>query len=143
MIGLRLVGRPYRLRYAFIGPCYRMTELQGAVLLAQMQRLPWVVKRRQDLGDLLSELLSGIPNLYPPDRTEGVEHSYWHYAMRLDEPAMGLEPGTIGAALNAEGIPSGKWLGSPLYLFDALKDKLAFGSSKYPWAFTERGLAME
>lgn len=135
--------RKYRLRYAFLGPCYRMTELQGAVLLAQIKRLPWIVEQRQRLGDLLSELVSGLPNVYPPERTEGVEHSYWNYPLRVDEEAMGVAEGAFGAALNAEGVGAGKWLGKPLYSFEALMGKIAYGTSKYPWAFTERGMAME
>lgn len=135
--------RKYRLRYAFIGPCYRMTELQGAILVSQLKRLPWIVEQRQKSGDRLVEMLQGIANVYPPERTEGAEHSYWNFPLRVDEEAMGIEPGAFGNALTAEGIPTGKWLGKPLYMFEALKDKIAFGTSKYPWAFTERGLAME
>jgi len=135
--------RKYRLRYAFIGPCYRITELQGAVLVAQLKRLPWIVSQRNQTGDCISEQLQGIPHVYPPDHAEDVEHGYWNYAMRVDEEAMGVEPGSFGEALAAEGIPTGKWLGMPLYAFEALRDKIAFGTSKYPWAFTERGMQME
>lgn len=135
--------RKYRLRYAFIGPCYRMTELQGAVLVAQLARLPWIVGRRREMGDRLAEMLAGIPHVYPPERTEGVEHAYWQFPLRVDEEGMGIEPGAFGAALSAEGIPTGKWLGKPLYMFEAIRDKIAFGESKYPWAFTQRGMAME
>ncbi|MFQ6097373.1 MAG: DegT/DnrJ/EryC1/StrS family aminotransferase [Armatimonadota bacterium] len=135
--------RKYRLRYAFIGPCYRMTELQGAVLVAQLRRLPWIVERRQRLGDRLAEMLQGVPNVHPPERIEGAEHSYWQFPLRVDEEAMAVEPGTFGEALSAEGVPNGKWIGKPLYMFEAIKDKIAFGTSQYPWAFTERGRAME
>jgi len=120
-----------------------MTELQGAVLVAQIKRLPWIVAQRQKMGDRLTEMLQGIPNVWPPERTEGAEHAYWQFPMRVDEEAMGVEPGTFGEALAAEGIPSGKWLGKPLYMFESLMDKIAFGTSKYPWAFTERGMQME
>lgn len=135
--------RKYRLRYAFIGPCYRMTELQAAVLVAQIDRLPWVVERRQKMGGMLNDMLQGMPHVYPPERTEGAEHSYWQFPLRVDEDAMGVEPGTFNAALAAEGIPTGRWLGKPLYLFEALMDKIAFGTSKYPWAFTEHGMQIE
>ena len=135
--------RKYRLRYAFIGPCYRMTELQGAVLVAQLRRLPWIVKQRQELGDALVNMLADIPHLYPPQRAPDTEHSYWSFPVRVDEEALGLELGTFAEALSAEGLPTGKWLGKTLYQFEALRDKIAFGSSQYPWEFTERGRAME
>lgn len=136
-------GRTRRERYAFIAPCYRMTELQGAVLVAQLRRLPWIVERRQKLGDRLTEALAHIPHVYPPERTEGAEHSYWAYPVRVDEKALGSEPGAFGEALGAEGVPTGRWLGKPLHMFEALEQKIAFGTSDYPWAFTERGKAME
>ena len=42
--------RQYRLRYAFIAPCYRMTELQGAVLCSQLDRLEWITRNLLDLS---------------------------------------------------------------------------------------------
>ena len=134
--------RKYRLTYSFLAPCYRMTELQGAMLCAQLKRLPWIVEQRQRLGDMLSELISGLPNVYPPERTEGVEHSYWAYPLRVDEEAMGVEEGTWGRAVSAEGIGTGKWLATPLYSYDALANKAAYGTSQLPWSLTERGKAM-
>jgi perosamine synthetase len=135
--------RKWRLRYAFIAPCYRMTELQGAVLVAQLKRLPDIVKRRQELGDRLVAMLSDLPHIFPPERPADREHSYWQFPMRVDEEAWGVEPGSFGAALSAEGIPTGKWLGRTLYSFEALRDKIAYGTSQLPWSLTDRGRQME
>ena len=128
--------RKYRLRYAFIAPCYRMTEFQGAVLLAQLERLEWVVSERQRLGDMFCELISGIPGLHPPVRTEGVEHSYWLVPMRVEEDVLGASPERFREAVAAEGIPiSGAWIGHPLYTFEALRERIAFGTSDFPFDY--------
>ncbi len=126
--------RKYRLRYAFIAPCYRMTEFQGAVLCSQLDRLPWIVKMRQHLGDLLTELLADLPGVHPPERTEGVEHCNWVFPIRVEEEALGVTPDEFSEAVQAEGIPlGGAWIGKPLYMFEALADRIAYGTSDYPF----------
>ena len=126
--------RRTRLRYAFIAPCYRMTELQGAVLLSQLDRLEWIVQTRQHLGDLLNGLLAGTPGVYPPERSEGVEHSYWAFPVRVDEAVLGVSPAEFGQAVAAEGVPvGGAWIGKPLYLFEALAEQITYGSSHCPF----------
>jgi perosamine synthetase len=126
--------RKYRLRYAFIAPCYRMTELQGAVLLAQLPRLPEIVKARQDLGELLRQQLLDVPGITPPSRVEGSEHSYWNFPLLVDQTVLGVTPEEFGKAVNAEGVPmGGNWLGKPLYLFEALQEQITYGKSHFPF----------
>lgn len=128
--------RKVRLKYAFIGPCYRMTELQGAVLLAQLPRLPEIVKRRQELGERLRHQLLDVPGILPPGRLAGAEHSYWAFPIRILSDVLGITPAEFGAALGAEGIPSGAWLGKPLHMFDALSEQITFGQSHFPFGST-------
>lgn len=126
--------RKYRLRYAFIAPCYRMTELQGAVLLAQLPRLSEIVQRRQELGDLLASRLLGVPGITPPGRIEGSEHSYWSFPILVDEAVLGVTPEAFGEAVQAEGVPmGGNWIGKPLYLYEALAEKITYGRSHFPF----------
>jgi len=80
--------RKYRLQYAFFAPCYRMTELQGAVLCSQLGKLEGIVKTRQRLGDMLVELLQGIPGVHPPRRPADREHSYWQFPIRVEARQM-------------------------------------------------------
>jgi len=136
--------RRYRLRYSFFAPCYRMTELQGAVLLAQLKKLEWVVTRRQKLGDMLTRLLDDVPGVHPPERLKDVDHSYWSYPIRVDQDVLKVTRDEFSKALTAEGIPAGgPWPGKPLYLFESLSQKIAFGTSQLPWSLTERGRRME
>jgi len=126
--------RRYRLRYAFFAPCYRMTELQGAVLCAQLKKLEWIVGRRQRLGDMLVEKLQGLPGIHPPARPKDREHSYWSFPIRIEEAVAGVSPDRFAEAVSAEGIPmGGPWPGQPLYMFESLADKVTFGSSHCPF----------
>lgn len=66
--------------YTEIGFNYRMTDLQAAVGLVQLGRLPQIVRRRRELADRYAELLADIPGLRavvdPPWGT-GNFQSYW------------------------------------------------------------------
>jgi len=136
--------RRYRLKYSFFAPCYRMTELQGAVLLAQLKKLEWVITRRQKLGDMLTRLLSDIPGIYPPERMNNVDHSYWSFPIRVDQEVLRVTRDEFLKALIGEGIPAGgPWPGKPLYLYDSLAQKIAFGASKVPWSLTGDGRKIE
>ncbi len=66
--------------YTEIGFNYRMTDLQAAVGLVQLGRLPQIVQRRRELAARYAELLADIPGLRavadPPWGT-GNFQSYW------------------------------------------------------------------
>jgi dTDP-4-amino-4,6-dideoxygalactose transaminase len=66
--------------YTEIGFNYRMTDLQAAVGLVQLGRLPQIVRRRRELAERYAELLADIPGLRavadPPWGT-GNFQSYW------------------------------------------------------------------
>lgn len=129
--------RRYRLTYAFLAPCYRMTELQGAVLLAQLGKLKWVVERRQELGDRLTMSLRNADGVHPPKRLGNVDHRYWGYPLRIDREK-GLSRDEFVKALSAEGIPAGNaWPGKPLYLYDMLQKHITYGTSGYPFTAKE------
>jgi len=89
--------------YAFLAPNYRMTELQGAVGIAQTEKVMEVVSARNRLGSLLTCSLQGVPGIEPAPVTEGGKHSYWAYPLRiLDWPARcslqgvpGIEPAPV------------------------------------------------
>src|SRR5215831_14780818 len=55
----------------FLAANYQMTELQGAVALAQLERVGEIVERRNRLGTLLNDLLSRIPGIFPQAIPQG------------------------------------------------------------------------
>jgi perosamine synthetase len=134
--------RRYRLRYAFVAPCYRMTELQGAVLLAQLPRLPEIVQQRQALGEQLRQRLLGLAGITPPGRVDGAEHSYWSFPILVDEAVLGVGPDAFAEAVRAEGVPmGGNWIGKPLYLFESLAEQVTYGNSHFPFRRISRSPA--
>ncbi|MBL7224046.1 MAG: DegT/DnrJ/EryC1/StrS family aminotransferase [Candidatus Brocadiae bacterium] len=122
--------KPGARRYPFLGLNYRMTELQGAVGLAQLEKLPAVVQARHDLGEQLSAAIADVPGILPSPVTPGGWHTYWHYGLRVVEG----DAARFAEALRAEGIPCGHgYIGKPIFLcMESLAERTTFGSSSHP-----------
>ena len=64
----------------------RMTNLQAALGLAQLERLDAFVTRKRRMGALYTELLRAVPGLQLPlARTEDADNIYWVYGLVLDD----------------------------------------------------------
>ena len=95
-----LISPPY------LGANYRMTELQAAVSLAQLEKLDNIVERRVAQGERLTEGLSGISGVYPMLAPEGSQSSYWFYLFRIDPSVLSIDNQQFAEAVSAEGVPS-------------------------------------
>lgn len=84
----------------------RMTEFQAALLLSQMRRLPAQMKRRDQNGAYLTELLNQIEGIKPQKWTKGTtRHAYHLYMFRYDKRAFrGVPRRRFIEALTAEGV---------------------------------------
>ncbi|MAS36328.1 MAG: spore coat protein [Anaerolineaceae bacterium] len=89
----------------YLGPNYRMTELQGAVAVAQLRKVHAICERRTIIGDSINAGIQDLPGMLPPRVPEGGTSVYWHYMFRVDEAALGTTRDQFAAALAAEGIP--------------------------------------
>jgi perosamine synthetase len=69
-----------------LGWNYRMTNLQAALGLAQLQHLDEAVVRKREIGRLYSELLKDCPGLILPSdkNAAGEENIYWIYGVEVD-----------------------------------------------------------
>ena len=89
------------------GTNLRMTEFQGRLLLAQMERFKAQVDCRCENAAYLSRLLNEIPGIYPAKLFKGVTKSAYHlYMFRYDKREFqGMDRSKFLVALQAEGIP--------------------------------------
>jgi dTDP-4-amino-4,6-dideoxygalactose transaminase/predicted dehydrogenase len=121
--------------HLFLGMNYRMTELQGAVALAQLGRLPGMVQARRAAAGRLNRLLGEIPGVLPPVEADGVRPSWWMYAFRIAEDILGVDPDGFAEALAAEGVRLRRsYLPAPLFEFDVIKYQRTYGRSRYPFS---------
>jgi dTDP-4-amino-4,6-dideoxygalactose transaminase/predicted dehydrogenase len=121
--------------HLFLGMNYRMTELQGAVALAQLRRLPGMTRARRARADRLTHLLRDVPGVLPPPEVEGVVPSWWMYAFRISEETLGLRPDVFAEIMMAEGVPLRRsYLPAPIFEFDVIKHQRTYGRSGYPFS---------
>lgn len=75
-------------RHVTIGFNYRMSELQAAVALAQLERIDELVGNRIKVAEIFDEAIEGTDLLQKQFEPEGVSNSYWSYSLvlRTDHP---------------------------------------------------------
>jgi perosamine synthetase len=73
--------------YHEIGYNYRMTDLQAAIGLVQLERLADMLDRRRLLAARYSERLSAVPWLIIPTEPEHCRHNFQSYMVRLQNDA--------------------------------------------------------
>ncbi len=118
--------------YLFHAPNYRPTELMGAVGLAQLKKVKEVVKKRRELGEYMSELLSHVEGITPAPVTPGAKHSYWLYPFKV----AGMDINLFAREMMAQGVGvSPGYTGKPIYLCtESLTAKKTYGSSQCPFS---------
>ena len=100
-------------------PNYRMSELQGAVGLAQLERLEWICAQRRALGDALTQKLQGIDGVSVHKVEEGNQSSYWFYLARVDNEKFPGGHARFAQALTAEGVPvEAGYIGRCVYAYE-------------------------
>jgi len=90
--------------HKFVGFNYRMTNLQAAVGLAQVEQLDnFVASRRQNAFDYNSRL-DGIPGITTPKEAAWAKNVYWMYGILVDEQAYGMNRDQLRQVLAENGI---------------------------------------
>jgi len=80
-------------RHDRLGYNFRMSAMQAALGLAQLERLQYLVAARCYAASQYETVIreEKCTWLIPPRVPEGCTHSYWTYVCRLDEKALGVE----------------------------------------------------
>ena len=118
----------------FLALNYRLTELQGAVALAQLDKLPWSVQQRRKMAERLTGAIAGLPGLTPPHHAAGAEHSYWRYCVWVDGSVVKGGSPALGAGLKGYGIAAApRYIQKPAFRCEVLRDQRTFGNSRFPF----------
>jgi dTDP-4-amino-4,6-dideoxygalactose transaminase len=115
----------------FLALNYRMTELQGAVGVAQLDKLRWSVEQRKKMAVRLAAKLDGIANVQLPDVTPGVSHVYWKYYLRLTQDNVGDVARVLREEFDIASAP--RYIVKPAFMCEVLRDKRTFGKSHWPY----------
>ena len=89
--------------HTYLGYNYRMTNLQAAVGLAQVERLGDLVEARRENRRRYEARLKGVPGLTLPGESPGVTNVFWMYGI-LVEDGFGPTRDQLRIALASRGI---------------------------------------
>lgn len=120
--------------HTFLALNSRMSELQGAVALAQLPKLSPFVEKRVANAAWLSSALSGLPGIGTPRVRPGSVHTYWRYCLRIS-PRI-IEGGAVALAdgLKERGIAAApRYIQKPAFECEVFRRQRTFGRSRWPF----------
>jgi len=118
----------------FLALNYRISEMQGAVAVAQLPKLAGVVKARVALADAMTARLKGMDGVETPYVNPKHFHTYWKYCLRVDGAK--IADGAVGLAkvLKDKGVASGpRYIQKPSFMCEVFQKQRTFGDSRWPF----------
>jgi perosamine synthetase len=120
--------------HEFIALNYRITELQSAVINAQLPKLEANVKTRIANADRLTWQLAELDGIGTPVVTAGDVHCFWRYCLRVDGGVVPGGPGALAAALKFYDIAAApRYINKPAFRCKVFADQVTFGGSHWPF----------
>lgn len=118
----------------FLALNYRLSELQGAVAAAQLDKLEEIVKSRVAMAAYLTEKLSGLPGVEVPRVLPNAMHTYWKFCLTVDAQVVPGGVVALGGRLKARGIASApRYIQKPAFMCEVFQKQKTFGTSRYPF----------
>jgi perosamine synthetase len=118
----------------FLSLNYRMSELQGAVAIAQLPKLDSVVRKRIAAALHLDRKLAGVPGISVPYTSPDSVHTFWKYCLRVHGHII---PG--GAVALAEKLKirhiscAPRYIQKPAFMCKVFQNQQTFGNSHFPF----------
>ena len=128
---LRNQGMRARYEYVMAGHNYRLTDLQAALVLPQLDAYPAQLAARRANAAGLTQRLEGIEGLILPHELPGRGHVWHQYTVLLPE---GVDRMAFVDELGRLGVGSGVYYPKPVYDYDTYRDRADVIVSETPVA---------
>jgi perosamine synthetase len=126
---IRTHGEKAKYSSIMLGTNYRMSEIQAAIGLVQLKKLPAFVAKRRENAKRLTELLSASDRLKLPEETEKRQHSWYLYTVRLKN-ATESERNKIVEELKRKDIGAEAYYINPVHLMPYYREN--YGERRLP-----------
>jgi dTDP-4-amino-4,6-dideoxygalactose transaminase len=118
----------------FLALNYRMSELQGAVALAQLPKLEGVVEQRVRMADRLTAHLGDLPGIEVPWSAFGADHVFWKYCVMVDDRIVKGGAPELAKVLKTYDIASiPRYIQKPAFMCEVIRDQRTLGDSRWPF----------
>jgi perosamine synthetase len=114
-----------------LGYNYRLSDLQCALGLSQLERLTQCINRRRAIAHRYDEAFGQVVGVQPLRVRPDIEHAYHLYVVRLDRACLSSDRSKIFAALRAEGIGANVHY-LPVHLHPFYRDRFGLGPGYCP-----------
>jgi len=131
---------PRRFVHEELGRNFRMTNLQAAVGVAQMERIEQSLGKKRWIGESYSRRLQGIPGLILPVERPWAKHVYWVFGVTLDD-TVPFDATEFAGRLAARGVQTRPFFW-PMHEQPVFRQMGLFLNERYPVAerLARRGL---
>jgi perosamine synthetase len=116
-----------------LGNNFRLTNVQAAIGLAQLERLPESIAKKRQIGKRYSLALADLQEYLqlPFPQTDFAENIYWVYGIVVKNPKIKVSELLIALAMNGIGTRAFFW---PMHLQPVFAKKGLFIGESYPEA---------
>lgn len=123
-----------RFLHTEVGYNHRLTNVQAAIGLGQVETIADRVRRKREIGRRYTELLTGCEGIELPVEEQWAENVYWMYGVVVDE-SLGLDAAAFAERLRERGVDTRPYfLG--MHEQPVLQARGLFANERYP--VTER-----
>jgi perosamine synthetase len=126
---IRTHGEKAKYTSLMLGTNYRMSEIQAAIGLVQLGKLPAFLAKRRENAERLTKLLAASDKLKLPEETEERQHSWYLYTVRLKN-ATESERNKIVEEFKRKDIGAAAYYVNPVHLMPYYRE--SFGEHKLP-----------
>jgi dTDP-4-amino-4,6-dideoxygalactose transaminase len=116
-----------------VGFNFRLGEIECAIGIEQIKKLPGLVKKRQKVAERLTRGLTGLKGLQLPLIKDQCTHVYYSYPMVIDVKILNISKEKIVQALTADVFDGVATKYQNIHLLPMYQEKIAYGSKGFPW----------
>jgi perosamine synthetase len=130
---LRSHGMANRDQHVTLGYNYRMSDLNGAIGAAQVERLGGFNDRRREVSERLARELGDLDWLEPATVRDYVEHAYFWAPFEVQTDTIGMSGKDVWRKLRDQGVETRHRYNEPLYDQPVFAKHRGF-NSEFPWS---------
>jgi dTDP-4-amino-4,6-dideoxygalactose transaminase len=130
---LRSHGMANRDKHVTLGYNHRMSELNGALGTAQVDRLSGFNERRREISERLHNELADLDWLEPAAVRDYVEHAYFWAPFEIQPDEIGMTGKEVWRELRERGVETRHRYNVPLYDQPVFENHRGF-NSEFPWS---------
>jgi dTDP-4-amino-4,6-dideoxygalactose transaminase len=120
--------------HGFLALNARMSELQGAVALAQLRKAGVSLERRVEAAQRLTSFLADTPGLRLPRVAANDVHAFWRSCVHVDSSAIRGGAVELGRLLRARGVAAApRYIQKPAFQCEIFRQQRTFGRSRFPF----------